>query len=84
MVRIRSLRPGRERLQESTMVEFGATHCAIFMSSLPLEFDERVEIVRTDKGQAVEAAVIALQYHEGLKAVAVRFLEGHCEWMMQP
>jgi hypothetical protein len=28
--------------------------------------------------------VIALQYHEGLKAVAVRFTEGSCDWMMQP
>jgi hypothetical protein len=32
----------------------------------------------------VEAAVIALQYHEGRKAVAVRFLNGACDWMRQP
>jgi hypothetical protein len=54
------------------------------MSTLPLEFDERVQLVRDAKGRAVEAAVIALQYHEGRKAVAVQFLEGPCDWMMQP
>ncbi|HEY4980175.1 MAG TPA: hypothetical protein VII25_13485 [Candidatus Acidoferrum sp.] len=84
LVRVQSLRPGRERLQESTVVEYGAAHCAIFMSTLPLEFDERVQLVRDGKGRAVEAAVIALQYHEGRKAVAVQFLEGPCDWMMQP
>jgi hypothetical protein len=84
MVRVQSLRVGRERLQESTVVEYGTGEFAIFLSTLPLEFDERVRISRNGKGQAVEAAVIALQYHEGLKAVAVRFLDSRCDWMMQP
>ncbi len=56
---------------------------AIFLSNLALEFDDRVRLVR-DGGRPAEAAVIALQYHEGRKAVAVRFLEGPCEWMMHP
>ena len=66
------------------MVEFGAQQYAIFMSALPLEFDERVQLFREGKGRPAEAAVIALQYQEGRKAVAVRFLEGSCDWMMQP
>jgi hypothetical protein len=28
--------------------------------------------------------VVAVQYHEGRKAVAVRFLQGHCDWVMEP
>lgn len=71
-------------MQESTVVEYGSAEYAIFLSTLPLEFDERVRMVRNGKGRPAEAAVIALQYHEGLKAVAVRFLEGRCDWMMQP
>ncbi len=63
------------------MVEYGASEYAIFLSTLPLEFDERVRVTRDGNGRAAEAAVIALQYHEGRKAVAVRFLQGPCDWM---
>ncbi len=45
-----------------------------FLSRLPLEFDDRVRIERDRNGCAAEATVIAVQYHEGHKAVAVRFL----------
>ena len=80
-VRVQSLRPGQSKLQESTVVEFGAAEYAIFLSTLPMEFDERIRVVRDGNGRGVEAAVIALQYHEGRKAVAVRFLQGPCDWM---
>ena len=77
------MRPSPAKLQEATVVEFGSEEFAIFLSTLPLEFDDRVRIVR-DGGRPAEAAVIALQYHAGRKAVAVRFLEGRCDWMTQP
>jgi hypothetical protein len=81
-VRVQSLRPGQSRrLQESTVVEFGGSEYAIFLSTLPMEFDERVRVTRDGNGHGAEAAVIALQYHEGRKAVAVRFLQGPCDWM---
>jgi len=66
------------------MVEFGTTDYAIFVSKLALEFDDRVRLVRDGGGHPAEAAVIALQYHGGRKAVAVRFLDRPCEWMMHP
>jgi len=80
-VRVQSLRPGQSKPQESTVVEFGASEYAIFLSTLPMEFDERVRVTRDGHGRGAEAAVIALQYHEGRKAVAVRFLQGPCDWM---
>lgn len=82
MVRVQSLRPGRETLQESTVVEYGSGQVAIFVTTLPLEFDERVQLARNGNGKSVEAAVIALQYHEEMKAVAVRIVEGTWDWMM--
>ena len=82
-VKVAPLRPGPARMQEATIAEFGNQEFAIFLCSLPLEFDERVRLVR-DGGRPAEAAVIALQYHAGRKAVAVRFVEGPCDWMMQP
>jgi hypothetical protein len=83
-VRVASLRTGQSRLQESTVLQFGAGEIAIFLSNLPIEFDDRVRLSREDGKRPVEAAVIALQYHEGRKAVAVRFLNGPYDWMRQP
>ena len=80
-VRVASLRSGQTRAQEATIVEFGTGEYAIFLSKLALEFDDRVRMVR-DGGRPAEATVIALQYHEGRKAVAVRFHDGPCEWML--
>ncbi len=83
-VQITALRAGSARLKEATVVEFGGSEHAIFLSSLPLEFDDRVRIERDRNGGAAEATVIAVQYHEGRKAVAVRFSQGSCAWVTQP
>ena len=84
MARVQSLRPGRERLHESIVLEYGSGQFAIFMTTLPFEFDESVQLVRSNKERPLKASVIALQYHEGLKAVAVRFTEATCDWIMHP
>ena len=83
-VQVIPVRAGQSRLKESAVLEFGTREYAIFLSRLALEFDDRVRLVRDGGGRPAEAAVIALQYHEGRKAVAVRFVEGPCEWMMHP
>ena len=83
-VQITALRAGSARFREATVVEFGGLEHAIFLSSLPLEFDDRVRIERDRKGGTAEATVIAVQYHEGNKAVAVRFVNGACAWVTQP
>jgi hypothetical protein len=85
LVRVAPLRAGSSpaRVQESVLVEYGSEEYAIFLSTLPLEFADRVRITGNGGGHSAEATVIALQYHEGRKAVAVRFVEGHCEWMRQ-
>jgi hypothetical protein len=83
-VEVVALRLGQKRLRESTVVEYGTREYAIFLSNLALEFDDRVRLIREGMGKPAEAAVIALQYHEGSKAVAVRFLEGPCDWMVHP
>lgn len=83
-VQVTSLRSGNGRLREATVVEYCGPEHAIFLSTLPLEFDDRVKLERDQRGRAAEAAVIAVQYHEGRKAVAVRFLQGPCDWMMEP
>lgn len=84
-VRVTPLRAASSpaRLQESAVVEYGSEEYAIFSSTLPLEFADRVHISDNGGGHSAEATVIALQYHEGRKAVAVRFVDGRCGWMRQ-
>ena len=83
-VQVTSLRGGESRLREATVIEFGGGDHAIFLSTLPLEFDDHVRLEAVQEGRTAEATVVAVQYHEGRKAVAVRFFEGHCNWVTQP
>jgi hypothetical protein len=83
-VQITALRAGSARLREATVLEYGGSEHAIFLSSLPLEFDDRIRLERDRNGGTADAKVIAVQYHEGRKAVAVRFLQGPCAWVTQP
>jgi hypothetical protein len=80
-VQVTSLRPGGHNLREATVVEFGGTEHAIFLSTLPLEFADRVRVEVRNKTSQEEGTVVAVQYHEGRKAVAVRFLSGRCDWV---
>jgi hypothetical protein len=63
-------------------VEYGGPELAIFLSTLPLEFDDHVRIEAGGEGRTTEASVVGVQYHEGRKAVAVRFLQGPCDWVV--
>jgi len=83
-VQVTALRAAGLRLREATVLEFGAPELAIFSSALPLEFDDRVALEGIPNRRTVRAVVIAVQYHEGRKAVAVRFSEGPCDWVTQP
>jgi hypothetical protein len=82
-VQITAMRPGRTRLREASVLEFGGTQHAIFLSTLPLEFADRVTVTGKDRAAIAEASVVAVQYHEGRKAVAVRFSHGPCDWVTQ-
>ena len=68
-------------LREATVVEYSSAHHAIFLSTLPLEFGDRIRLEARPQGYQTEATVDAVQYHEGRKAVAVRLLQGACDWM---
>ena len=83
-VQVTALRGSGVRLREATVLEYGAPELAIFSSTLPLEFDDRVALEGAPKRCSVNAVVIAVRYHEGSKAVAVRLSDGPCDWVTQP
>ncbi len=69
---------------ESVLVEFASAEKAIFQSKLPLEFNDRVQLTQADGNAKAQGTVIAVQYHEGQKAVAVQFVSGQSAWVNQP
>ena len=80
---VKFARAGNGSLKESVVVEFGGPEHAIFVSTLPLEFNDRIQLVGESKGDTAAASVVAVQYHEGRKAIAVRFVGGPCHWVTQ-
>jgi hypothetical protein len=82
-VQVTALRGGKTGLREATLLEFGNAEHVIFLSKLPLEFGDRVRLEATGEGRPAEATVVAVQYHEGRKAVAVKFLQGPCDWVVR-
>ena len=81
-VQVTALRGGTTRLREASVVEFAGLEHAILISSLPLEFDDKVRLEGSRKADTADATVVAVQYHGGRKAVAVKFLRGPNHWMM--
>jgi len=74
-------RAGNTQLHESVMVEYCGAQHAIFRSTLPLEYNDDVRLTAQKIAGQLDARVVAVQYHEGLKAVAVRFQSGPCHWV---
>jgi hypothetical protein len=81
---VSSLRSGSQQPSESVIVEFASPERAIFSSSLPLEFGDRIQLKDARGNGAVVATVIAVQYHEAGKAIAVQFADGKCSWVQRP
>ena len=81
-VQVTSSRGSRTHLREETVVEFSSGTHAIFLSALPLEFGDRIRLEARREGHQAEAEVDAVQYDEGCKAVAVKFLQGPCDWLV--
>ena len=75
---------GRRRLREQTVIEFGTAHEVLFASTLPLEFEDQVRLVNSDGSLDARAAVVAVRFHGGRKAVAVRFVGEVENWIIKP
>lgn len=82
-VQVSALPAGRRRLQEQTLIEFGTAREVLFASSLPLEFEDRVRVVNSDGSLDARATVVAVRYHDGIKAVAARFLDNVENWIIK-
>jgi hypothetical protein len=78
------LRSGAKQVRESVVVEFASSERAIFSSELPLEFDDRVRLSQVEENAECDATVVAVQYQDGRKAVAVQFTSEQRLWVKRP
>ena len=83
-VRIVAPGVGRRGLQEQTVIEFGTAHEVLFASTLPLEFEDQLQLVNSDGSLDARANVVAVRYHDGRKAVAARFAGEVGNWIIKP
>jgi hypothetical protein len=83
-VRVTALTASRRRLHEQTVIEFGTANEVLFASALPLEFEDRLRLLNSDGSLDVRATVVAVRYHDGRKAVAVRFEDEVGNWIIKP
>ena len=81
---LRPVHSGANQVRESVVVEFASAKRAIFSSKLPLEFDDRVQISDAEGTAECDAIVVAVQYHDDEKAVAVQFADKQIFWVKRP
>jgi hypothetical protein len=83
-VRVFASGDGRRGLQEQTVIEFGTAREVLFSSTLPLEFEDQLQLVNSDGSLDARAIVVAVRYHDGRKAVAARFVGEVGNWIIKP
>ncbi len=79
---VASRKEGRD-LTEKTTIEFGTSRIAFFFSKLPLELEEKIFLRTSDGSLGIEAIIIALQYEEGYRAIAAKFLAEDRNWIIK-
>ena len=82
-VRVSTVANGRQKLEEKTVIEFGTAQEVLFSSTLPLEFEDQVRVQNSDGSLDTRAIVVAVRYHRGGKAVAVRFAGEVENWIIK-
>jgi hypothetical protein len=75
------LRNGAGKIRESVLVEFAGADKAIFGTNLPLEFDDRVRLSQVEEDTQCDGTVVAVQYENECKAVAVQFAGDLRSWV---
>jgi hypothetical protein len=83
-IRLTRLGTAGSTFSESTIIEFGTPHEVLFVSTLPLEFADRVRVRNSDGTLDAEASVVALQYNGSQTAVAARFAAEVANWIVKP
>src|SRR5262249_20129176 len=68
---------------EQTVIEFGTPEEVLFVSGLPLDFDDTVHVWNADGSLDIVAKIVAMRLHHGKMAVAARFTEDVRNWIIK-
>ena len=68
---------------EQTLIEFATREEILFVSGLPLEFDDTVQVRSTDGTLDINAIIVAMRFHDDKMAFAAKFLEDVANWVIK-
>ena len=82
-VRVCKGRSGKATSSEETMIEFGTVDEVLFVSGLPLDFEDIVRIRNADGSLDIVAEIIAMHLYHDKMAIAAKFLEDVPNWIIK-
>lgn len=82
-VQVSKENPGATATAEETVIEFGTAAEVLFVSELPLGFDDTVRMTNLDGSLIIAAKIVAMRFHHGKMAIAARFLEDIANWIIK-
>lgn len=82
-VRVCKGRSGKATSSEQTMIEFGTGDEVLFVSGLPLDFEDIVRVRNADGSLDIVAKVIAMHLYHDKMAIAAKFLEDVPNWIIK-
>lgn len=71
------------RSDEQTMIDFGTAEEVLFVSALPLDFEDIVRLRTADGTLDITAKIVAMRFHDDQMAIAARLMEGVANWIIK-
>jgi len=76
-------RSGKATSAEQTMIEFGTADEVLFVSGLPLDFEDIVRVRNADGSLDIVAKIIAMHLYHDKMAIAAKFVEEVPNWIIK-
>jgi hypothetical protein len=82
-VRVWKGRSGKPASTEQTMIEFGTAEEVLFVSALPLDFEDIVRLRNADGSLDITAKIVAMHLYHDKMAIAAKFFEDVPNWIIK-
>jgi hypothetical protein len=82
-VRVSKGRSGKSASAEQTIIEFGTAEEVLFVSALPLDFEDIVRLRNADGSLDITAKIVAMHLYHDKMAIAAKFLEDVPNWIIK-
>ena len=82
-VRVCKGRSGKAASAEQTIIEFGTAEEVLFVSGLPLDFEDIVRLRSADGSLDIMAKIVAMHLCHDKMAIAAKFLEDVPNWIIK-